>query len=95
MFVLALLPMVVWLFLGSYHLAIHVKQASSARGELRRTPSKKLSEKGYEPRSDRGFGRCRETKMGGKVPFRCFVRLRRRLLRPFSDSFKAKFADLG
>src|SRR5215207_4789784 len=38
MFVLFLLPMVGWLFLGSSHLAIHVKQASSARGELRRTP---------------------------------------------------------
>src|SRR5688572_16871123 len=44
----------------------------------------KRSEKGYEPRSDREFGRCRETKMGGKVPFWCFVRLHRRLLRPFS-----------
>ena len=34
MFVLALLPMVVWLFLGSSYLALHEMQASSARGEL-------------------------------------------------------------
>jgi hypothetical protein len=46
----------------------------------------RLSEKGYEAHSERGFGRCRETKMGGKVPFRCSVRLHRTLLRPFSDS---------
>ena len=40
MFVLALLLMVVWLFLGSSHFAIHVIQASSARGELLRIPSR-------------------------------------------------------
>jgi hypothetical protein len=40
---LALLPMVVWLFLGSSHLAIHVMPASSARGELLRTPSTRSS----------------------------------------------------
>jgi hypothetical protein len=31
--------------------------------------------------------------MGRKVPFRCSVRLHCRLLRPFSDSFRAKFAQ--
>jgi hypothetical protein len=31
--------------------------------------------------------------MGGKVPFRCFVRLHRRLLRPFSDSFSGTFVN--
>jgi hypothetical protein len=30
--------------------------------------------------------------MDGKVAFRCSVRLHSRLLRPFSDSFKAKFS---
>jgi hypothetical protein len=30
--------------------------------------------------------------MGRKVPLRCSVRLQCRLLRPFSDSFMAKFA---
>jgi hypothetical protein len=54
---------------------------------------KKLSEKGYEQRSKRGFRRCREAKMGLKVPLRCSVRLHRRLFRPFSDGFKAKFAQ--
>ena len=38
MFVPALFPMVVWLFLGSSHSTIHVMQASSARGDLPRTP---------------------------------------------------------
>jgi hypothetical protein len=31
--------------------------------------------------------------MGLKVPLRCSVRLHRRLFRPFSDGFKAKFAQ--
>src|SRR5215207_5089173 len=48
----------------------------------------KLSEKGYQQHSERGIGRRKEAKMGRKVPLRCSVRLPRRLLRPFSDSFR-------
>jgi hypothetical protein len=33
--------------------------------------------------------------MDRKVAFRCSVRLHSRFLRPFSDSFKAKFAFWG
>ncbi len=39
----------------------------------------KLSEKGYEQRFERGFRRCREAKMGRKVPFLWSVRLHRGL----------------
>src|SRR5919107_887093 len=51
-----------------------------------RTVSERLSEKGYERYSVRGFGKCRQAKMGRKLPFRCSVRLHCRLFRPFSDS---------
>ncbi len=61
--------------------------------ELRRIILLKLSEKGYEQRFDRGFGRCREAKMGRKVPFRWSVRLHRMLLRPFSDSLSTRFGE--
>ena len=63
------------------------------RPEWLKSSVEKQSEKGYEQHSERGFGRRRETKMGRKVPLRCSVRLHRRLLRPFSDSFNAKFAE--
>ena len=33
--------------------------------------------------------------MGRKVPLRCSVRLPRRLLRPFSDSFSRHFGESG
>jgi hypothetical protein len=46
----------------------------------------RLSEKGSEQRSECGFGRHEEAKMGRKLPFRCSVRLHCRLFRPFSDS---------
>src|SRR5215210_8232827 len=54
----------------------------------------RLSEKGYEQHSERGFGRCREAKMGRKAPLRCSVSLHRRLLRPFSDSFCTGFLEV-
>jgi hypothetical protein len=54
----------------------------------------KLSEKGYEQRSDRGFGRCRETKMGRKVAFRCSLRLHSRLLRPFRIVSEGEFSEV-
>ncbi len=37
--------------------------------ELRRTPLPKLSEKGYEQRSEREFDRCTEEQMSLKDPF--------------------------
>ena len=46
----------------------------------------RLSEKGYEQHSECGFGRRKEAKMGRKVLLRAFVRIHRKLLRPFSDS---------
>jgi hypothetical protein len=55
--------------------------------ELPRTLLLKLSEKGYEQRSDRGSGRYTEAKTDRKIPFRWPVRLRCRPLRDFSDSF--------
>jgi hypothetical protein len=61
--------------------------------ELLRIHLLKLSEKGYEQRSMRGFRRRGEAKMGRKVPFRCSVRLHCRLFRPTSDGFIAKFAE--
>jgi hypothetical protein len=33
--------------------------------------------------------------MGRKVPFRCSIRLHRRLLRPFSDSFYTSFSEIA
>jgi len=58
--------------------------------ELWRILLLKLSEKGCEHLSERGFGRRREAKMGRKVPFRCSLRIHRTLLRPFSDSFSTR-----
>src|SRR5919112_4381492 len=49
--------------------------------ELRRIPLLRLSEKGCEQHSERGFGRRKEAKMGRKVPLRCSVRLHRSLAR--------------
>src|SRR5215204_1183687 len=68
----------------------------SGRKSWRYSPEcvERLSEKGYEQHTERGFGRRREAEMGRKVPFRCSVSLHRRLLRPFSDSFKAKFTGV-
>src|SRR5919107_2935538 len=54
--------------------------------ELPRIPLPRLSEKGYEQPSKRGFRRCGDAKMGLKVPFRWSTRQHRRLFRPFSDS---------
>jgi hypothetical protein len=48
----------------------------------------------YEQRPKRGFRRCREAKMGLKGPFRCSVRLCRRLFRPFSDGFCRGFSEV-
>jgi hypothetical protein len=55
--VLALLPMVVWLYLGSSHLAIHEMQASSARGELRRTPLGRNSQYSTSRHSGEAFSK--------------------------------------
>src|SRR5215211_4690508 len=52
----------------------------------------KLSEKGCEQRSERGFGRYRGAKTGRTVPLRCPGRPRLTHLRDFSDSFITKFA---
>jgi hypothetical protein len=61
--------------------------------ELPRTLSRDCPKKGYEQRSKRAFRLCRVAKMGRKVSLRCSVRLQGRLLRPFSDSLKTKFAQ--
>jgi hypothetical protein len=53
----------------------------------------RLSEKGYERDSERGFGKRREAKMGRKLPFRCSVRLHSRLFRPFSDSLSTHLGE--
>src|SRR5215218_8671701 len=45
----------------------------------------RLSEKGCEQPSKRGFRWCGDAKMGLKVPFRWSIRQHRRLFRPFSD----------
>src|SRR5215208_2044088 len=68
----------------------------SGRKSWRYSPEcvERLSEKGYEQHTERGFGRRREAKMGRKVPFRCSVSLHRRLLRPFSDSLM-KLSEKG
>jgi hypothetical protein len=50
----------------------------------------KLSEKGYEQRSEREFGRYTEEEMGPWVVCRA---IRCRPFQPFSDSFMAKFAE--
>src|SRR5918997_1812559 len=49
----------------------------------------KLSEKGYEQRSERGFGRYIGAETGRIVPLRCPGRPRLSHLRTFSDSFFA------
>jgi hypothetical protein len=53
----------------------------------------KLSEKGFEQRSERGFGRCSGVETSRTVPLRCLLRPRFGHLRDFSDSFRAKFAE--
>jgi hypothetical protein len=45
----------------------------------------RLSEKGFEQRSERGFGQYKEGEMGGEVPSRRSVGLRHRRIRGFSD----------
>src|SRR5215217_589840 len=81
MFVLDLLPMVVWLFLGSSHLAINVEQASSARGELRRTPSRRSSQNAPFTRPGRKrvcwFTCTKHDGLGGAVPRRAIGLWRR------------------
>jgi hypothetical protein len=49
--------------------------------------------KGYEQRSERGFGRYTEAKRGRRATFRCPVRLRCRRVRAFSDSFSTSFGE--
>jgi hypothetical protein len=73
---------------------------------LRKKPSKKetsgpyspkclekLSEKEYELRTEREFKPYTEPKMSRKVPFRSPVRLHRRPLRTFSDSFSRHLGE--
>ena len=50
----------------------------------------KLSEKGYERRSEHEFGRYIGAKTGRTVRCRCSVRLRFGCLQDFSDSFKGE-----
>ena len=47
----------------------------------------KLSEKGFEQRSERRFGQSKEGEIGGEVPSRRSVGLRYRGIRGFSDGF--------
>src|SRR5215208_2268768 len=62
-------------------------------GELRRISLLKLSEKGYEQHSERGFGRYKEAKMGQIVPSRRSVELHHRRVRGFSDSFSRTLGE--
>jgi hypothetical protein len=54
----------------------------------------KLSEKGYEQRSERGFGRYIGAETGRTVPLRCPGRPRLTRLRDFSDSFFTEFCEV-
>src|SRR5215218_8425632 len=54
----------------------------------------KLSEKGCEQRSERGFGRYRGAETGRTVPLRCPGRPRLTHLRDFSDSFITEFSEV-
>src|SRR5215217_379196 len=54
----------------------------------------KLSEKGCEQRSERGFGRYRGAETGRTVPLRCPGRPRLTHLRDFSDSFLTEFSEV-
>jgi hypothetical protein len=60
--------------------------------ELPRIEALKLSEKGFEQGSERGFGRYTDGYMDRKEPAWRSVGLRCRSLRPFSDSFSRNFA---
>src|SRR5215207_11422452 len=60
-----------------------------AQRELPRMPLPKLSEKGYEQHSERGFGRYKEGEMGQIVPSRRSIELHHRRVRGFSDSFSS------
>src|SRR5215213_10753201 len=53
----------------------------------------RLSEKGCEQPSKRGFRWCGDAKMGLKVPFRWSIRQHRRLFRPFSDSLSTHLGE--
>src|SRR3954452_23559613 len=54
----------------------------------------KLSEKGFEQRSEHGFGRYSGAKTGRKMPFGCLMRPRPGHLRDFSDSFLTGFSEV-
>src|SRR5215217_5400884 len=81
----------------------HTRYLSDYLVELLSMPSrrtsenavKKLSEKGYEQRSEHGFGRYSGAKTGRKMSFGCLMRPRPEHLRDFSDSFKAKFTRIA
>ena len=55
----------------------------------------KLSEKGFERRSERGIGRYIGTKIGRTVRCRGSVQLRFGCLQDFSDSFVTEFSEVG
>jgi hypothetical protein len=55
--------------------------------DILRTSALKLSEKGFEQRSERGFGQCSGVETGRPVLLRCLLRPRFGHLRDFSDSF--------
>jgi hypothetical protein len=58
-------------------------------GQMAKVKLKKQSEKGYEHRSDRGFGRCTEAEMERKASLAA-RRTTRGCVRDFSDSFGRK-----
>ena len=62
-------------------------------GELRRTPLLETIRKGFEQRSEPGFGRYGGYEKGREVPSRGSAGLRSRRARGFSDSFSRTYGE--
>src|SRR3712207_275439 len=62
------------------------------KGEVRRIPLPKLSEKGYEQRSEREFGRYREEEIGPWVVCRATLQALSTLFGQFQKRNSANFA---
>jgi hypothetical protein len=72
----------------------HTDEAMLDRGYgLPRIHLLKLSEKGCEQRSDRGFGRCTEAKMERKALSLAAHKVLLQATRDFSDSFSTSFGE--
>src|SRR5918993_4679415 len=67
----------------------------ATRREWLKSSALKLSEKGFERRSEHGFGLYIGIKTGRTVWCRCSERLRFWCLQDFSDSFITEFSEVG